>query len=357
MPATSVSIEHYAPAFRIDIDGVEMDPLAAHAILDMEVEQELNKTNQFSFTVQDELREGRFRWLGREPFRYGRRLSVSLGYAGRLFGLARGKIQSISADFPETGEPTFSVEGADDSYQTLMVPSGVATFREKSHADIARDIARAAGMDADVDDTGSPLDVRSKRGGESLFAFLRDLAAEVGHEVQLSGRNLVFRRPRTREAADVTLRWGESLLSFAPALSTAQALTEVVVRGWDPKAKKSIEARVQAGEEARQEPGKRLSSEIARELFGDVVREITDQPVKSQADAKRIAKAELEKNGERFISGVATAVGRPELRPGTCVEIEGLGEWFSGKYYVEKVTHRLDENGYRSSFEARRNTL
>jgi hypothetical protein len=39
------------------------------------------------------------------------------------------------------------------------------------------------------------------------------------------------------------------------------------------------------------------------------------------------------------------------------VEIAGLGERFSGEYYVGRCLHLFDEDGYRTRFDVQRNAL
>jgi phage protein D len=54
----------------------------------------------------------------------------------------------------------------------------------------------------------------------------------------------------------------------------------------------------------------------------------------------------IEANGE--------TIGLPDLRAGRKVEIAGLGDRFSGIYYVMETTHTISESGYQTRFKARR---
>jgi phage protein D len=54
----------------------------------------------------------------------------------------------------------------------------------------------------------------------------------------------------------------------------------------------------------------------------------------------------VEANGE--------TVGLPELRAGRKVQIENLGERFSGVYYVTESVHTIGGSGYKTTFKARR---
>ena len=47
-------------------------------------------------------------------------------------------------------------------------------------------------------------------------------------------------------------------------------------------------------------------------------------------------------------------VGEPRLRAGNVLRIEGAGEEFGGLYRATGITHTLDSNGFRTSFDARK---
>ncbi len=358
MAESAVEARYYAPEFAVEINGKELTGEMSSVISSIAVEQEINKTNNFKFVVQDELRDGQFQWLGTDLFKYGNNVSVDLGYVSDRPRMMEGQIQNISANFFAGTAPTFTVEGSDKAYKFLLANSDAEIFRERTDSQIVKEIANKAQMESVVDDTKLIIPIRRKRGGQKYFKFLTTLArANKGFEVSLSGRTLCFVEASKDKDAILSLKWGRELISFNPVLNTSQAITEVIVRSWDRKGKKTIEARVKAGQEKKQEGNKQLASQVAREIYGDVVKVITEQPVRSVDEARRIAMAELEKGSDNFIKGSGETIGIPQLRPGVCIELEGLGDWFRGKYYVEKVVHTIDGNGYRTKFDVRRNTI
>lgn len=359
MGITRADISYYAPQFTIEINGSEIAADVSNFILSLTVEQELNKTNNFRFEVQDEFKGGRFQLLGQEPFKFGNNVTIHMGYVHNVRKMIEGKIQNISANFSQGTAPTFTVEGADSAYEFLMEKSEPKIFKKKKASDIVEEITQMdkAHFEAVVDETEDVLPIITKKGGKSYFEFIKDMAKSNGFEFYVSGRKLFFVKETKETESILTLRWGKELINFNPTLSTAKAITEVVVRSWDRNGKKCIEARARAGDETKQEEGKQLGSRIAKEIFGDVVKVITDRPVSSIKEAQKEAKSELEKASNDFIKGKAEIIGIPEIKPAMYITIEGVGDWFSGKYYLEKVIHRLDNQGYRTTFEARRNSL
>ncbi len=359
MSITIADISYYAPKFIIVINGIAISAWVSKTVLSVSIDQELNRTNNFRFEVQDEVIGGRFQWLGlgHDLFKYGNNVTILMGYVHNMHKMLEGKVQNISANFTQGTAPTFSVEGSDSAYEFLMERSEPHVFREKTDSDIAIEISQMAHLQSTVDDTEQVHPVKTKIGSKSYFEFLKDMADSNSFEFYLSGRKLFFVRGDRRRPARLNLLWGKNLINFRSTLNTTQAITGVVVRSWDGSGRRTIEGRARAGEETRQEEGQRLSSQVAREIYGDRERVITDRPVNSVDDANREARSELERAGDNLIRGSAETIGMPELKTAVGVNLLGLGEWFSGKYYVEKVTHRIDNSGYRTNFEAKRNSL
>ena len=81
---------------------------------------------------------------------------------------------------------------------------------------------------------------------------------------------------------------------------------------------------------------------------------ITDRPVRSNNDAKQMARQTLENIAKDMVKGSGSTIGLPYLRAGTVVELRGLGRRFSGHYFVTGTTHTIGDGGYTTQFECRR---
>jgi phage protein D len=55
-----------------------------------------------------------------------------------------------------------------------------------------------------------------------------------------------------------------------------------------------------------------------------------------------------------LVEATGTTIGLPDLRAGRTVNIRGTGYHFDGRYAIVSSTHTLADNGYRTSFTARR---
>ena len=81
------------------------------------------------------------------------------------------------------------------------------------------------------------------------------------------------------------------------------------------------------------------------------------QPVFTQAEAEKRAKAALNERAKQFLTGEAEAIGLPELRPDRNVQLDNLGAPFSKTYYIQQTTHKIDGSGYRTRFKVKETGL
>ena len=164
--------------------------------------------------------------------------------------------------------------------------------------------------------------------------------------------------PNDEKKEIYTLVLGKDIISFRPKINTSQVLTEVEVRGSNPQNPgKAIVGKAKAGSERTQEGGRQTASQLAQKKTKTSKKVISNAIVGSVNQAKNRAKAVLNRASDTFIMGDVECVGIPKIKPGVCIKLEKMGERFSGKYYVTAATHKIGENGYRTTFEVKRNAV
>jgi phage protein D len=123
------------------------------------------------------------------------------------------------------------------------------------------------------------------------------------------------------------------------------------------KSKKAIVGKAGKGDELGRDRGRRSGADVMASIYKeDTVLRIR-QPVYSQQEADRQAKAILRKRSEIFVKGRGESVGIPEIRAGTNIELLGLGKVFSKTYYIEKATHTINASGYKTLFNVKDTTI
>jgi phage protein D len=355
--------EYYAPDFRVRVDGEELAPETKGDVLQIAVTLDEKQPASFSVTVSDwDDAALAFKYSSTTTFDPGRKLSVELGYAGRLVRVVSGVVTSLSPRFPESGAPTLTVGGQDVMRQMANRELPAAErklYRNKTDWEIAQEIAARWDLRAEVTRKGPRHPLVSQRQNDA--AFLAERAKRIDFEFYVdadrSSGEQVLHFVERRDGRDSTpiqvyrFDWGVNLMSFAPRLTTNDQVREVTVRGWDPDTKQPIVYTARASD---------LPSSAASARNGPAradrraVETIVDVPVFSLDEARNLAISRLMERANRFTQGSAQAIGLPDLRPGDNVDITGVGDRFSGRYHVTKVSHAIGGAGFTTTIEVGR---
>jgi len=190
---------------------------------------------------------------------------------------------------------------------------------------------------------GDPVDViATARDGSStrMFNGIVSRVSQGSRDAQMTVEITALGAPDVetgRAPLRLTPSGDGSLLAFAPRLSSTASVQAVVVNGFDP-AGALLVARITAPTVAIG-----LGS---TEQFGRTVTISTDRVFETRADADAFARAMLADLLLDRVSGEAVIEGRPDLRVGNFVEIEGLDTEFDAVYYVAGVSHRIGPDSY-----------
>jgi uncharacterized protein involved in type VI secretion and phage assembly len=188
--------------------------------------------------------------------------------------------------------------------------------------------------------------------------FLWARARRIGYQVYVEDKKLYFQKADAHRGSPsdkpASLRWPLTLESFTPRLTLMHQVDKAVVKGWDPATKASIEG-TSSSDASKTIPkiglGKKGSA-LAKEALGGVAEQsVVDQPVLTIDQAKAMAAARFAEAEGGFVraDGVCRQ-GDPRLIAGRLVTVEGVGQRYSGDYYVTEARHVWDGGEYRVSF-------
>ena len=307
----STGPEDFAPEFRILLGGARLSSDAELNVVNLSVISEPDTLNQLSMTLANPLPEMPWTY-GREPglLREGVTVTVELGYVrGGLSPMFDGVVTSIAASFPEAGVPTLTVTGHTRMH-ALRGAKKTRTFMKKTDADIAKEVAGEAGLGVDADP--GPVHEYVIQYNETDLAFLARRARRIGFELTVDGRTLGFKQAPVAEAPTCTLVWGDPQRAFRPgerrlplktfslAMNPLGQVTEVVVRGQDPKSRDAIVGRASRGVEGSS-MGRKTGADVAADAFGARRTEVVvDHPVASVEEATALARAIFNRRAARL---------------------------------------------------------
>lgn len=351
----SNSTTKLVPTFKVFVNGSELAAQPQADIIDVAVHEDVGVPSMFVLRLKNwDMVQLTVTWVDDELFRVGNEVEVQMGYVDALETLLIGEITSLEPEFQAGLPPTVTIRGYDRRHR-LLRGRKTRSFTQAKDSDIAGQIASAAGLTAQATDTRVTLDYVLQHNQTDL-AFLQDRAQRIGYEVVVEDKTLFF-RPRQNAASEtITLARDDDLLEFYPRLTTLNQVGQMTVRGWNVKDKAAIVGQAGAGDVGSTMGGDTSGPAAVNDVFGASSAMSVDHPIFSQAEADQMATGRLNEMALTYISGEGMSIGRTDLRTGAVIALEGLGERFSGRYYVVAATHTyVPSRGYRTAFTVRRN--
>jgi phage protein D len=365
--------DFYVPYFEVWLDLQRLPRDAVHDIIEVTYKDSLDTIDSFDITINNwDSHKRTFKYLDIPMFDPGKTVMLWMGYYGKqnLRLMTVGTIKSWRPVFPSDGKPTLTISGL-NMLDRLRTKQESHYYVKKTDSAIAKEVAKR--LKVEIETSGSDeeeydyilqdnipdiifLMQRARRVGYDLFV---KESKESGTTSQPGARPSVLYFGPTGRVRDTTyeLKYGISLTEFQPNLDTSNQVSKVTVRGWDAKNKKPIThtaTRAQIPIRGVGEAGRQKDLERS---FADREEVISDRPVNSQQEARTLATETLNRNAKGMLTGTGRIVGLPDLRAGCVLQIEGFGTRFSGRYFVTGTTHTINDGGYTTQFECRREEL
>lgn len=347
--------QNLVPSLRVFINGGPLPKQAVSDLLAVSVLEDVTAPSMFTLTLVNwDMERLKVTWADSDLFAEGNEVEVQMGYVDAYETLLIGEITGLEPAFVAKEVPKLVVRGYDRRHK-LMRDRRTRTFTQVKDSDIASQLASAAGLNADTTDSKVILEYVIQHNQTDL-EFLSQRARHIGYDMQVDDKTLIFRPYQNADTAKITLTRTQDLLEFYPRLSTMAQASDSQLRGWNPLDKAPFVSQAKAGSEGTTMGGKTTGPGTVQSSVGNAAAMVVDRPVLSQAEADQITQAQLQRSALSYITGDGVTVGRTDLRAGTVVGIEGVGQRFSGLYYLPSVEHIYSpRTGYRTHFTIRRN--
>jgi len=335
--------------------------------------------------VQLVLANDKLRWLDNPLFKLDNALTLEMGYAPHpLAQVFDGQVQARGASFPSGGAPTFTVTAHDRRHKmregnkvrwfAIPTPIGNLPLPDIATASITTlenlllpifDPVGAAlsiilgGVDAIaiVTDPGSAQKIVRKQANESDYDFIGRIAAENGwdvlveHDGPVGGHVLRFTSSLDHLQPDHTLAYGRSLIDFNPRVSKVGQIARIGGFVWIPAIKMTFVVTLGFDWDRMS-----LTLSITPGVVpigmqpGDY---LIEEPLTPTSIPRKLVSEIIPRLNKRLTAS-GTVVGDPRIRAGQVARIEGCGEEFGGLYRLTSVTQSIDQGGFRTQFEARK---
>lgn len=334
--------------FEVRVNGSAVPPTIDAAIIKIVVDERLNSPTMLELHVHVDPHNPKV--IDEPTLAEGKEIEVFVGQGKDEASLCVVKITSVEVEFDDQ-RPMLIVRGYDLSF-ALHRALKSRTFLNQSDSDIARKIAgECPGLTAKIEAT-TEIHPYVLQYNQTSYEFLLNRARRVGFELRVIGRELHFRKPQPK-GTPVDLAWGVTLKRFSPRLSVAEQVDEVEVRGWDPKTKKELVSKVSNGNGTWKVGEQKTGQNAGKAVWGSATKVIAHATVGTVGEAKTLAQAELDDLTASFIQAHGECQGNPKIRVGSTLKVQGVGDRFSGEYYVTAARHDLSkDDGHKIVFSA-----
>ena len=365
--ALSGSADLFVPAFEVWVGQQKVNREIIRDVLDVSFHDSLDELGGFSLTLANwDADKYGYAYSDKHTFDPGKRLDIRMGYLGRgqMNWMVRGIITDLTPSFPSSGPPTLTVSGRNRLHEMLgerrskLHPAGLDTDLARriamSFTDLRFDIGSASIA------TALQLDELVQENEFDLL-YLKRRARQLGYELIVSedDQGTVLKVINSLQCDENEMKLvyrasmrGAPLIEFQPRFSTARQPDSLELNSWNPRDKKQIKVRVGRNSLRIRDP------EFDRGSIAAAVRKrmevISSEPVQDEAEGRRRATDYLERIVKDTMTATGRTVGLPELRTGRVLRIAGVGERFSGRWFVTSSDHTIGSGGYTTSFACRR---
>jgi uncharacterized protein involved in type VI secretion and phage assembly len=360
----------------ITIDGTHMPELNLD-LVEAIVDTNLYLPAMFSLTLNDTLdrKTGKMEYADSDTFQVGAEVKIEIETdeipeeaRAVKAALIIGEITAIEPIFSHDGVMLLRVRGYDRSHRLTRGkktrvygdanPDGSGINEEQIIGTIVQETDGITGKQIDTSGFSRIKYPYVMQYNQTDLEFLWSRARLLGYQVYVDDKTLQFQKADAHRGNEsekpAKLTFGYTLASFEPRLTLMGQVTEAIVKGWDPKTKAAIEGKssTDSSKTIPQVGLNKKGSALSKEAFKDPAEEVVvDHPVLTVDEAKALAGARFAHAESEFIQAEGVLrQGDPRLIAGRILTIEGVGERFSGDYYVTEARHLYVRGRYEVNF-------
>lgn len=316
--------------------------VAVSQILELTVTKQFNRISKAKIRFSDgDMPKGDFPLSSGNDFVPGNDIEIRAGYANRVKTIFKGIVVRHGISIGGNNQAELDVE-CHDKAMKLTVGRKNRQFMDEKDSGVIKTILNDVGLKADVDATTfTHPQILQYDATDWDFMLARAefnglLVAAVDNEVSVTW-------PKASGGAELSVTYGVDIIEFDAAIDPRMQFDAVEAVGWDNTQQGVNSAKAtptNVGEQGNL-TAKKLASVVDLEAFRlQSIALAKPDELKIWATARQRRSALSRIRGQVKFSGSAL----PKL--GDPIEINGLGERFSGKPMITGVTHRIAEGGW-----------
>jgi len=331
--------------FTITSDGA---PIAnTIGIISIEITKAVNRISTARISILDgDMPDDDFPVSDKDTFAPGKQIVINAGYGSQTKPIFQGVVVRHGIKITGNNEARLQIECKHKAV-SLTIGRKNANYVNMKDSDIISQLVSPCGVSADVSAT-TTQHKEIVQYYSSDWDFIVARAEANGFLVVPDDSSVIIKAPQTSVAAVLKVTYGVDLMSFQADIDARTQLQSVVGAAWDPATQAVVQQ--SASQTSLYTQGNLEASALAKVAGPSTFRLQTTVPLETD-DIKAWASARQMKSALAKIRGKMKFQGNALAKPGTMIELVGVGKRFSGSVFVGSVNHELSNGNWITEVE------
>ncbi len=328
----------------IKIEGSEIP--GTFQILSVSVNKEANRIPSARVVLVDgDVAIGDFLASNQDLFIPGKKIEILAGYHSDEKTVFKGMTVRQSIRIRENGSRLI-VECRDEAFK-MTIGRKSRYFEEMTDSDVFETILDEHGLEKEVESTQTQhLELVQYEATD--WDFIVSRADANGQLCFADDGKMAIQKPDFGQEPIVTTLYGATILELDAEMDGRLQYEGVKAENWD-MANQEVQE-VEASEPNYVGLGNISGADLGSSL-GQPVFEMKHAGNIKQEELQAWADAKLQRSRLAKIRGRVRFQGFAEVKPGMVIELQGIGERFSGKAFVAGVQHQLGEGDWTTDVQ------
>jgi len=332
--------------FAISLAGSPIDE--SYQVRNIEVYKEVNRIATARFTIIDgspSLQD--FVISDKDDFKPGVAVKIEAGYQSTNATIFEGVITKHGIRIGGSKGSELVVECKDKAVK-MTVGRNNAYYAKKKDSDIISTLIGNSGATASVP---KPTSLEHKNLVQYYctdWDFMLSRAEANGMIALVDDGTVTVQAPDVSGTAVISLTFGKDIIEFHAEMDARTQLSATKGTTWDMSQQAIVQ--VDGADPTINSVGDIDSSTLA-DVLGVTTYNLQSSGQVQEADMQAWADAQMQKSWLSRISGSAKFQGNATVKPGTIIEVAGVGTRFNGDVFIRTIRHEINGGNWVTNVE------
>lgn len=324
--------------YKVLVEGEELS--RSYHVMNIVVEKEVNRIPTAKIVLRDgDPASQDFELSNQDLFVPGKEIEIKAGYHSEEDSIFKGIV--IKHSLKIRPSQSFLIVECKDKAVKLTVGRKSKYFYESKDSEVLEEIIDGFGLEKDVETT-NVTHKELVQYNVSDWDFLVTRAQANGKICVVDDGKISVKKPDVSQQPVETVAFGATLLDFDAVMDARNQFQKVTSYGWNASDQEFLEAEADT-------PEFELNGNLTPDDLAQVVG-LENLELKNGGGDNSVlqewANSKVLFNRLAKIRGRMKFQGIPAVKPNTLLNLNGVGERFSGKVFISAVRHEISEGNW-----------